>query len=122
MLYADILVVVAGNSSVTQLDEYEVERIFLSKTRFFSDGEKVEVIEGMENELKDSFYRLIAHKSKSQLRSYWAKQIFTGKGKPPRQFKEDRLLPYLVQNTNAISYISSEQMTDTLKVIYKIKQ
>jgi len=122
IVYADILVVISERSSIKNLDKHEVKRIFLDKTRFFPNGQKVQVVEGNLANVKNEFYSLVTNKSKSQLRSYWAKQIFTGKGRPPRQIKKDKLLSYLDKNPNAISYISEEQMTDSLKVLYKIKR
>jgi len=122
IVYADILVVVSERSSIQNLDKHEVKRIFLDKTRFFPNGEKVQVVEGISENVKNAFYSLVTNKSKSQLRAYWAKQIFTGKGRPPRKMKEDKLLHYLAQNPNAISYISTEQMSNSLKVLYKIKR
>ena len=78
---ADILVVVSEKSSIQNLDKHEVKRIFLNKTRFFSNGQKVQVVESGATDVKNTFYSRVTQKSKSQLRSYWAKQIFTGKGK-----------------------------------------
>ena len=122
LMSADILVVVSEKSSIQNLDKHEVKRIFLNKTRFFSNGQKVQVVESGATDVKNTFYSRVTQKSKSQLRSYWAKQIFTGKGKPPRKLKKGKLLSYLDQNPNAISYISAEQMTDSLKVLYKIER
>lgn len=122
VLHADILIVISQKSLVKKLSTHDIKRIFLNKTRFLPGGERVEVIEGIPSELKNSFYRLVTGKSKSQLRSYWAKQIFTGKGKPPRQIKQENLVSYLDENPNTISYISEAQMNDALKVLYKIKQ
>jgi ABC-type phosphate transport system substrate-binding protein len=121
-LSADILVVVSKKSSIGKLSKYEVKRIFLNKTRFSPNGEKVQIVESISLHIKNTFYHEVTDKSKSQLRSYWAKQVFTGKGRPPRQLKKGTLLSYLAQNPNAISYINSEQMTDALKVLYKIKK
>jgi len=122
VLHADILVVMSEKSSSKQLSKQDIERIFLNKTRFLPGGERVEVIEGISSELKDSFYHEVTRKSTSQLRSYWAKLIFTGKGKPPRQIKKDNLVNYLNENPNAITYISEAQMNDSLKVLYKIQR
>lgn len=118
----DILVVVSEKSSIQNLKRHEVKRIFLDKTRIVHSGEKIQVVEGVSENVKNEFYSLLANKTKSQLRSYWARQIFTGKGRPPRKIKQDKLVEYLAQNPNAISYISTEQMNDALRVIYKIKR
>ncbi|RLA69016.1 MAG: hypothetical protein DRG24_09200, partial [Epsilonproteobacteria bacterium] len=121
-VYSDILVVVSKDSMVETLDKHTVQRIFLNKTRSFPNGERAEAIEGVPSELKQDFYRLVADKSKTQLRSYWAKQVFTGKGKPPKQMNSDDLVIYIAQNPDAISYISVEQLSDSLKVVFKLKQ
>ncbi len=120
--WSDILVVVSERSTVEKLDKHTVQRIFLNKTRSFPNGEHVEVVEGMPSLLKEKFYRLVTDKSKDQLRSYWAKQVFTGKGKPPRQMDSADLVVYLSQNPDAISFISVEQMSDSLKILFRLKQ
>lgn len=114
--------VVSHKSPIESLSKHDVKRIFLNKTKVYPGGVYVEAVEGVPNKIKEKFYKTVTHKSKSQLRSYWAKQVFTGKGKPPKQVKQEQLLSYLERNKNAISYIQDYQLTKRLKVIYKLKK
>lgn len=122
IVQADILVVISNQSSLTYLTKQNIKRIFLNKTDFLPNGKKVNVAEGMSSKVKRIFYRHITNKSQSQLRSYWAKQVFTGKGRPPHRLNTDKLVNYVVNNPNTISYITQDKMSDALKVLYTIKQ
>ena len=116
---AEILVVVGENSPIESLNEKEVANIFLAKTNRLADGGRVTPLELSGQEHKAKFYHRISGKSPSQITSYWTTLIFTGKGKPPKEFKERKtLLGELSSNPAAITYIPAEQLSGRMKVVY----
>ena len=71
--------------------------------------------------LRSEFYRIISGKSLAQLNSYWTTLIFTGKGRPPKQFSDHRtLVEMLRRNPQAISYVPVDAVSDGLRVIHTV--
>ncbi len=118
---ADMVVVVAKNSSIAELTERQIKRIFLSKTRRL-DGSRIQTLELSNVDLKAQFYEKVAGKNLRQLNSYWTTLIFTGKGKPPKNVdKAEALLNELSGNPSAIAYMPVEYLDDRLKVVHRVE-
>ena len=116
--YAEIAVIVhPSNSNV--ISTGEIERIFLGKVSNFSDGSSAIPLNlGEENAMRDEFNTKVLKRDGSQLKAYWSKMIFTGKGQPPKEFADDAAVKAAVaSNPNAISYIKSSSVDGSVKVI-----
>src|SRR5580704_2063383 len=84
-ILADEVTVVSAKSTVTTLSKSQVVDIFLGKTTRFPDGSQAVPIDQSEGTLaRDDFYVWIAGKSAAQMKAYWSKIIFTGRGQPPK--------------------------------------
>ena len=118
--YAQIVIVVASGSPIDSIKKREVERLFLAKSKRLPNGEKAIIVEPKEVTLKSYFYKKVLRKSEVQMRSYWAKMVFTGKGSPPKQVKIEDVEAYLVSHPNAIAYLNSTDVSSALKIIMKI--
>lgn len=118
---AEIVVVVAKSSSIANLTEREIRRIFLSKSRRLN-GNRVQPFELSNADFKAQFYEKVAGKNLRQLNSYWTTLIFTGKGKPPKNVdKAEALLNALSDNPSAIAYMPVEYLDDRLKVVHRVE-
>lgn len=116
--YAEIAVIVhPSNSNV--ISTSEIERIFLGKVSNFSDGSSAIPLNlGEENATRDEFNTKVLKRGGSQLKAYWSKMIFTGKGQPPKELADDAAAKAAVaSNPNAISYIKSSSVDGGVKVI-----
>ncbi len=119
--FADVAVIVnkANGAAVTEQD---IKKIYLGKQKSFSDGNAVTVISLNDNEVNDVFNKQALQKSSSQLKSYWSKLIFTGKAKPPTEAANpNEVLQMVSSNANAIGYIDSSLVNDSVKVVATYK-
>lgn len=58
--------------------------------------------------VRDQFNKDVIKKSPAQLRSYWNRQIFAGKGVPPPELEsEDDVIRYVLANKGAIGYVTA---------------
>lgn len=113
------VVVVSKESKIQSLEAQQVANIFLARTRQFPNGEKATPIELKDLSLRNEFYQDIAGKSSKQLHAYWTTLVFTGKGKPPKGFKNsDALQQKLLSQPGMITYLPVEQVTDDMKIVY----
>jgi ABC-type phosphate transport system substrate-binding protein len=115
--FADIAVIVnPGNANA--LDKSEITKIYLGKSKNFPDGVKVNPVDQDGNSVNDEFNDKVVGKSSSQLNAYWSKLVFTGKGTPPTKLGNDQdVLSFVSSNADAIGYIDSSKVNDTVKVV-----
>lgn len=118
---ADIVVVVSSSSSIDSLTQKQVSSIFLGKKSTFPDGSKAVAIDQKDGSSdREDFYRKVTGKSGSQLKSYWSKLIFSGKGQPPKQLADaDEVKTSLSSNPNQISYMAEDAVDASVKIVLK---
>jgi ABC-type phosphate transport system substrate-binding protein len=118
---AEISVIVSNNNPNAAIDQATVGKIFLGKTKSFPDGTQAVPIDQDDGAAaRNTFNSTVLGKSSSQLKSYWSRLIFTGKGTPPKQSGNDASVKKLVaDNPNIIGYVDSSVVDDTVKVVHK---
>ena len=105
---AEVSVIVGSNSTIDSIDVATLKRLYLGKTETLPDGTLVEAVELSNEKTKERFHKKVTSKSIRQLSAYWARLIFTGKGKPKHQIEDpEELIDYISSNTNAIGYIET---------------
>jgi ABC-type phosphate transport system substrate-binding protein len=117
---ADVVVVVSAKSPVATLSKAQVEDLFLGKTFRFPDGAPAVAIDQPEGSaVRDEFYNKVVGKSAAQIKAYWSKIIFTGRGQPPPSVSTTiEMMKRLNANPAAIGYIDSGMLNDTVKVVF----
>lgn len=115
--FAEIAVIINPANSST-LDQNEIKKIYLGKSKSFSNGTKVNPANQEGNAVADEFNDKLLGKSGSQLNAYWSKLIFTGKGTPPKKLNNDQaVIDFVAENADAIGYIASDKVTGAVKVV-----
>jgi hypothetical protein len=77
-------------STITTLSKAQVTDIFLCKVSRFPNGTPAIPIDQADGSpARDEFYATYAGKSPAQVKSHWAKIIFTGRGQPPKAVSND---------------------------------
>ena len=116
---ADVVAVVSVRSPIDVLSASQVVDIFLGKARNFPDGTPAVPIDQAENSTaRDEFYLRVG-KSAAQIKAYWSKIIFTGRGQPPPTVSNDiEMKKRIVNNPAAIGYIDRSLVDGTVKVLF----
>ncbi|NNJ92716.1 MAG: hypothetical protein HKP55_13655 [Gammaproteobacteria bacterium] len=114
-----IVVVVSSSVPVEQFTKQEVSSFFLGE----SSGSSLVDTAFDRNDyvLKGRFYRQVAGMSLNRLRAFWAKKVFTSRGRPPKAIEPD-----MIENRDAfgdsfITYMYEDELTDTFKVVYTLE-
>lgn len=120
---SDIAVIVHPDASVGAVTLQEAADVFLGKTREMRDGTMLIPLDQKKNpQVRSEFYLSAAKKTEAQLRAYWARQVFTGQGEPPRSVANDREVKQLVsKNPNMIGYIDADKVDDSVKAVLLIR-
>jgi ABC-type phosphate transport system substrate-binding protein len=118
---AETAVIVSKSNANASIDGDVISRMFLGKTSKFPDGgQAVPIDQNDGTPARDAFNDSILGKNSSQLKAYWSRLIFTGKGTPPKQAGDDAAVKALVAaNPNMIGYIDSSAVDDSVKVVHK---
>ncbi len=105
------IVVVVNNTNAAALTKNDVSRIFLGKMKKYTP-----VNVSSSNALRADFNKKALNKSSSQVKAYWSKLVFSGKGTPPKEFGSDaEIKAFVASNPNAIGYIDSASLDGTVK-------
>ncbi|ABM03131.1 conserved hypothetical protein [Psychromonas ingrahamii 37] len=116
---ADIVLVVSAKNPVTTLSKNQVVDIFLGKANFFPDGHQALPIDQDEGSVaREEFYLKFAGKSSAQIKAFWSKIIFTGRGQPPPEVSNAvAVKKFIAKHPDAIGYIEHKWVDDSVKVI-----
>jgi ABC-type phosphate transport system substrate-binding protein len=116
---ADVVAVVSSTSVVTSLSKTQVTDIFLGKVSRYPNGTQALPIDQEEgSSVRDEFYVAYAGKSAAQMKSHWAKIIFTGRGQPPKTVPNSVDVRRLIAaNPQAIGYIERSAVDSSVKVL-----
>ena len=116
---ADVVVVVGAGSPIAALSADDIARIFLGKTETATDGGRVVPVDAPEGTAaREEFYRQLTGKTPAQVRAYWARLIFTGSGRPPRQLDTTALAKLLGDNPRAIGYVDRAAVPAGARIVY----
>ena len=119
--HAEIAVIVSASNPNGSLDKDTIERIFLGKAANFPDGSQAIPVDQNEGApAREAFNEQVLGKSSSQLKAYWSRLIFTGKGTPPKESGADADIKGLVaKNPNLVGYVNASAVDGSVKVVYK---
>ena len=116
---ADVVAVVSAKSAVQALTPNQLADIFLGRVSRFPDGllaVPIDLRDGSPE--RDQFYAKITGKTPAQIKAYWSKIIFTGRGQPPRAVPTDLdVKKFIADNVGAIGYIDAARLDDSVRAL-----
>ena len=119
---AGVVVIVNPEVKATSLTEVDVREIYLGRTDMLPDGTKVAPVDLAEGSAtRIPFLEKIVGKSEFQFRSFWTRQLFNGKGRPPRVVTSDADVVRLVASEKGlIGYVDSKSISPRVKVLLQM--
>lgn len=118
--FAEVAVIVHP-SNAASLDQAEITRLFTGRGATFNNGTKATPLNLAESAAtRGDFDTKVLGKSSSQMKAYWSKLVFTGKGTPPKELASDADVKAAVAaDATAIGYIDAASVDATVKVVGK---
>lgn len=118
-VWAEIAVIVHPSNTVT-LSPHSIARIFLGKQKTFTGEIKaIPLDQNINTRIYADFSRTVLRRHPQQVKAYWAQQLFTGKGTPPRSVSSAEELKSLIsQNPSFIGYIDAALTDERVRVAY----
>ncbi len=106
------------------LTKADASDYFLKKTTVWA-GSKIDVkpVDSNAREVRDAFSMKVHDRSRSAIKQYWQRQIFTGRGTPPPEKESDAdVIDYVRTNAGAIGYVAvGTSLPSSVKVV-RIRQ
>jgi ABC-type phosphate transport system substrate-binding protein len=117
---ADVVAVVSAKSPITTLSMSQVAEIFLGKVSRFPNGAAAFPIDQAEDSaIREEFYSKIVGRTAMQIKAYWARIIFTGRGQPPPTVSGDiEMRRRISENSAAIGYIDRSFVDASVRVVF----
>lgn len=121
LTFSEVVVVVNASEQIELQKPEDIADLFLSKRNDLAGLRLAPVDLPESNSARDVFYESVIGKSAAQVKAYWSRLIFTGKGVPPKQFSSDtEIAEWISENEGYIGYINSESIAEGIKVIYTL--
>ena len=104
-----VTVVVHPKNDVV-LNKNDITDIFLGKKREFKTGVTIKPFSlNEDSETTGYFVKNVLNKTPAQLKSYWARIVFTGQGEPPLVVEnEEKMVEMISSNPNAIGFVAGK--------------
>jgi ABC-type phosphate transport system substrate-binding protein len=118
---ADVVVVVSSRNPCGQLTAAQVSDIFLGNAASFPGGGQAVPVDQGDGAVREEFYGKAVGKSSAQVKAYWSKIIFTGKGRPPKEAGDSLAVRKLVADSpGLIGYIERSAVDASVKVVLAV--
>jgi ABC-type phosphate transport system substrate-binding protein len=116
---AEVVAVVAARSPVSTLSKNQVADIFMGKMIRYPNGSEVVPVDQVESSAaREEFYLKFSGMSPAQIKMYWSKIIFTGRGQPPPEVSNGvEVKKFIAKHPDAIGYIEQKLVDDSVKVV-----
>lgn len=122
---ADKIVVIGNDLVKDSLSLEDLKKAYLLNGIRLNSGAFIQPIDfDEENPIRDDFYKRLLSRNRAQMKSYWARIIFTGKGSPPpviKNAKEAR--EQLKANASpTIVYLKESDLDSHDKVLLRLSE
>jgi len=102
----DLVVIANSDVPVDSISAADVKKIYLGKQTGWSNGSKIHFMTLEEPATHEVFLKSYVGKSPSQFKTFWKKQVFTGKGKmPPTADSSQDMVELVTQTGGSIGYV-----------------
>jgi len=120
-LNAQVSVVVGKSSPHNKLSADEVKNIFTLSKTVWSSGSKIKLADQSKTSASKKFYGDFIGMKESKVKSTQLKAVLTGKAPKPIRCSDDAAVKKAVNsNVNAIGFIESSNVDDSVKVLFVI--
>ncbi len=116
--HAEPVVIVSRHNPIDSLHREDIRNIYLGKIFTFPDGLPVIPLDNSHT-LRAHFYQDTCHMTESQVRAWWAAQVFTSASQPPHDVPDDAQIVHMVEHDpRMVGYIESTHINAGVKIVY----
>ena len=114
---ADVAVIVNPTHSA-DISVEDIKGLYSGRQKNFADGKAALVLSLEDGDpTRSEFNNDALGKTDAQMKAYWSKLLFTGKGTPPNEVSPAEMLQVVASNPNTIGFVDAASVTGDVKVI-----
>lgn len=115
---ADV-VVIGHASGPDSLTINQVRNLYLNRSKALPDGQTAKPFELPEGHAaRTEFHKKVTERNDAQLKAFWSKQVFTGRGQPPAEAGSTASMKAQVSSTpGSVGYIDASDVDDSVKIL-----
>tara|TARA_R100000935_G_scaffold51485_1_gene77983 strand:+ start:451 stop:816 length:366 start_codon:yes stop_codon:yes gene_type:complete len=119
MALADF-VVITHPSGPDAMEKDQVRDLYIGRSKQLPNGQSADPIDLESGDaLREEFHSGVTGRSQAQLNAFWSKQVFTGKGQPPRTLGSTAAVKAAVASTpGAVGYVTPADVDGSVKVVF----
>ena len=120
---AELVVIVNPKNPAATLTADQVAQVFLGRSSSFPGGGAAVPLDQKEGAgVRDEFYSKVTDKNAGQVKAYWSKQMFSGKGSPPKELGSSADVKRAVAaDPNAIGYVEKSAVDGSVKGVLSVQ-
>lgn len=121
---AELVVVVNSQCGVAVMTRNEVANVFFGRSRQYFNGQEAQPVDVTDaNPERALFYAALVGKDLSEVNAYWARQVFSGRAKPPIQVNNtEAVLKYVASHPGGIGFVDLTKADARVRVVFEFKQ
>ena len=113
---AELVVIVNPKSPAASMTADEVANVYLGKDPSFAPVDLPESAQA-----RADFYKKVAGKDGAQVKALWARLVFTGKMRPPKEVASSSdALKFVAGNDRGIAYIDRSAVDSSVKAVLTV--
>ena len=103
-------VVVNASNTTTSISKEQLSRCFMKQTNRWISGDTVLPVDQLAtSQVRVEFSSTILDRDVNAVKSYWQRQIFSGRGvPPPEKASDEEVLAFIRANPGAVGYVLSD--------------
>lgn len=119
LVNAELVVIVNPGNPVTSISAKDLSRLYLGKARSFPGAGRAQPInQAAGSAARKEFFQTYANMSEAQVKGYWSKLMFSGKGRPPAELADDAAVKAAVAgDASAVGYIDAAAVDQSVKTL-----
>lgn len=115
---AALAIIAHPSNSISGISADDAQRIFLGRTGEFANGRRAMPVDQTAGASRTKFLKSVIQKDEGELKAYWSKLMFSGKGQPPREIGDDAAVKaWVASNPDAIGYVDGKFVDGSVKVL-----
>lgn len=105
----DYKVVVNESNTIKEISQNQITRCFMKQMTKWPNGMPVTPVDqAASSTVRESFSENVLQRDVSAVKSYWQRQIFSGRGVPPPEKASDgEVLAFVRANPGAVGYVAA---------------
>ena len=119
----DVVVIVSARSAVKSLTATQASDLFLGRATDFPNGARATPLDqGEGSPTRDAFYQKGSGKAPAQMKAYWARMLFTGRGEPPVESGDSAAIKRLVaDHPGMVGYIDKDTLDSSVRAVLTVR-